>query len=139
MQVNTQYDAVWITFQFVQMLPGDGLYASGHVSDKVSKPKMIYHPVFVDGGGGGGVWGVQYGHTYRGGVGASGGIPAVVTPGEGSGRLSLYSAVDGRTISRGGGQLTAWLEACTLFCMYPIESRRILPSDWKQVEPCLNV
>ena len=46
---------------------------SGHVSSKVSRPKMIYHPVFVPlvrgGGGGGGVGGV-----------------AVATPGEGSGR-----------------------------------------------------
>jgi WD40 repeat protein len=53
---------------------------SGHVSPKVSSPKTMYHPVFVDAGGG---------------------RAAVATPGEGSARLSLYSVGDGRAVSRG--------------------------------------
>ena len=56
---------------------------SGHAALKVSRPKMIYHPVF-------------HPADVRGRR-----PPAVVTPGEGSGRLSLYGVADGRAISRG--------------------------------------
>ena len=52
----------------------------GHAAPSSSRPKMMYHPVFVPGGALG---------------------PAVATPGEGSKRLSLYSAVDGKAVSRG--------------------------------------
>ena len=52
----------------------------GHAAPSSSRPKMMYHPVFVPGGARG---------------------PAVATPGEGSKRLSLYSAADGKAVSRG--------------------------------------